>query len=226
MQGTAVTSTNYEYDYVAFNKAVRKVINTGLVFSDNDLQLNDPVRKRRLVSEHLKFILDRIDTVVEEEKKSLETTVSRVRGLIDVEEIDNEEDIKEIITSIKTFYAHAQNSHISVATHYNVPLINSCNKNVTSILSSIRTYRQICNTTNTQELLLKLSRDPIQGMSEFVSLVELAGKDVNIATQEMAGRLNNSIPTGENNEDNNYLTEIQNIQTCKKLIAEVKNNVN
>ncbi len=225
-QGTAVTSTNYEYDYVAFNKAVRKVINTGLVFSDNDLQLNDPVRKRRLVSEHLKFILDRIDTVVEEEKKSLETTVSRVRGLIDVEEIDNEEDIKEIITSIKTFYAHAQNSHISVATHYNVPLINSCNKNVTSILSSIRTYRQICNTTNTQELLLKLSRDPIQGMSEFVSLVELAGKDVNIANQEMAGRLNNSIPTGENNEDNNYLTEIQNIQTCKKLIAEVKNNVN
>ncbi len=225
-QGTAVTSTNYEYDYIAFNKAVRKVINTGLVFSDNDLQLDDPVRKRRLVSEHLKFILDRINTVVEEEKKSLESIVSRMNGLIDIEEIDSEEDIKEIIASIKSFYVQAQNSHISVATHYNVPLINSCNKNVSSILSAIRTYRQICETTNTQELLLRFSRDPVQGMSEFVSLVELAGKDVDTANQEMDGRMNDTISTGEDNEDNQYFTEMQSIQTCKELIAEVKKNVN
>ncbi len=225
-QGTAVTSTNYEYDYIAFNKAVRKVINTGLVFSDNDLQLDDPVRKRRLVSEHLKFILDRIDTVVEEEKKSLESIVSRTNGLVDLEEIDSEEDIKEIIASIKSFYAQAQNSHISVATHYDVSLINSCNKNVSSILSAIRTYRQICETTNTQELLLRFSRDPVQGMSEFISLVELAGKDVNVANQEMDGRLNDTISTGEDNEDNQYFTEMQSIQTCKELIAEVKKNVN
>lgn len=225
-QGTAVTSTNFEYDYVAFNKAVRKVINTGLVFSDNDLQLEDPVRKRRLVSEHLKFILDRIDTVLEEEKKSLEATVSRMSGLIDLDEIDSEEYIKDIIADIKLFYTQAQNSHISVATHYNVPLINSCNKNVSSILSALRTYRQIYETTNTQELLLKFSRDPVQGMSEFVSLVELAGKDVDTANQEMASRMNDSIPAGEDNADNHYLTEVQSIQTCKELIAEVKNSAN
>lgn len=225
-QGTAVTSTNFEYDYVAFNKAVRKVINTGLVFSDNDLQLEDPVRKRRLVSEHLKFILDRIDTVLEEEKKSLEATVSRMSGLIDLDEIDSEEYIKDIIADIKLFYTQAQNSHISVATHYNVPLINSCNKNVSSILSALRTYRQIYETTNTQELLLKFSRDPVQGMSEFVSLVELAGKDVDTANQEMASRMNYSIPAGEDNADNHYLTEVQSIQTCKELIAEVKNSAN
>lgn len=225
-QGTAVTSTNYEYDYVAFNKAVRKVINTGLVFSDNDLQLEDPVRKRRLVSEYLKFILDRLDTVVEEEKKSLEEMVSRMSGLIDLDEIDSEEDIKDIIAYIKRFYTQAQNSHISVATHYNVPLINSCNKNVSSILSALRTYRQIRETTNTQELLLKFSRNPVQGMREFVSLVEMAGKDVNRAKQEVSDRMNDSIPAGEKNDDNYYLTEVQSIQTCKKLIAEVKNNVN
>ena len=225
-QGTAVTSTNFEYDYVAFNKAVRKVINTGLVFSDNDLQLEDPVRKRRLVSEHLKFILDRIDTVLEEEKKSLEATVSRMSGLIDLDEIDSEEYIKDIIADIKLFYTQAQNSHISVATHYNVPLINSCNENVSSILSALRTYRQIYETTNTQELLLKFSRDPVQGMSEFVSLVELAGKDVDTANQEMASRMNDSIPAGEDNADNHYLTEVQSIQTCKELIAEVKNSAN
>lgn len=225
-QGTAVTSTNYEYDYVAFNKAVRKVINSGLVFSDKDLQLEDPVRKRRLISEHLKFILDRIDTVVEEEKKSLETTVSRIGSLIDLDEIETEEDIKDIITAIKLFYTQAQNSHISVATHYNVQLINSCNKNVSSILSAFRTYKQIRETTNPQELLLKFSRDPVQGMSEFVSLVELAGKDVDTANQELAGRMNDSIPAGEDKDENHYSTEVQSIQTCKELIAEVKNNAN
>ena len=225
-QGTAVTSTNYEYDYVAFNKAVRKVINTGLVFTDNDLQLEDPVRKRRLVSEHLKFILDRIDTVVEEEKKSLEATVSQMSGLIELDEIDSEEDIKDIIAEIKRFYTQAQKSHISVATHYNVPLINSCNKNVSSILSALRTYRQICETSNTQKLLLKFSRDPVQGMREFVSLVERAGKDVDTANQELDGRMSDSIPAGEGNDDNHYLTEVQSIQICKKLIAEMKNNVN
>ena len=33
-QGTAVSSTNYEFDYVSFNKAVRKVIRTGLHFTE------------------------------------------------------------------------------------------------------------------------------------------------------------------------------------------------
>lgn len=225
-QGNAISSTNYEYDYVAFNKAVRKVINTGLEFSDDELQLNDPIRKRRLVSEHLKFILDRIDTVLEEEKKSLNAMVSRISGLIDLEDIDSEEDIKDIISEVKMFYAQAQNSHISVATHYNVSLINSCNKNVSSILSSLRTYRQICETTNPQELLLKFSRDPVQGMREFVSLVELAGKDVDTANQEMSGRMNDSVPAEEDNDDNHYLKEVQNIRTCKELIAEVKKYAN
>ena len=136
------------------------------------------------------------------------------------------EDVKEIITNIKLFYSQASISHISVATHYNVAQINSCNKNVSSILSAIRTYKQICETSNLQELLLKFSRDPVQGMEAFVSLVELAGKDVDTANKELADRLNNSIPEGEGNGENHYLAEAQSIQTCKELIAEVKNNVN
>ena len=49
-QGTAVTSTNYEFDYISFNKAVKKVINTGLKYGIDDLQLEDPdVYKRQVV---------------------------------------------------------------------------------------------------------------------------------------------------------------------------------
>lgn len=223
-QGTAVNSTNYEFNYVAFNKAVRKVINTGLIFSEDDLQLNDPVRKRKLISEYLKFILDRIETVVSEEKKLLDSTVERISSLIDLDDIEDEEDIKEVVKSIKNFYVQAQTSHISVATHYNISLINACNKNASGILSSIRTYKQITETTSTQELLLKYSRDPVQGLSDFVSLVEIAGKDIRLANQELINRLNNNAPSDTENSENHYATELQNIQTCKEVIEEVKKN--
>lgn len=223
-QGTAVNSTNYEFDYIAFNKAVRKVINTGLIFSEDDLQLNDPVRKRKFISEYLKFILDRIETVVCEEKKLLDSTVERISSLIDLNDIEDEEDIKEIIKSIKDFYVQANISHISVAIHYNSSLINACNKNASGILSSIRTYKQIIETASTQELLLKYSRDPVQGLSDFVSLVELAGKDIVLAKQELINRLDSNAPSDTVNSENRYATELRNIQTCKEVIEEVKKN--
>lgn len=223
-QGTAVNSTNYEFDYIAFNKAVRKVINTGLIFSEDDLQLNDPVRKRKFISEYLKFILDRIETVVCEEKKLLDSTVERISSLIDLNDIEDEEDIKKIIKSIKDFYVQANISHISVAIHYNSSLINACNKNASGILSSIRTYKQIIETASTQELLLKYSRDPVQGLSDFVSLVELAGKDIVLAKQELINRLDSNAPSDTVNSENRYATELRNIQTCKEVIEEVKKN--
>lgn len=223
-QGTAVNSTNYEFDYIAFNKAVRKVINTGLIFSEDDLQLNDPVKKRKFISEYLKFILDRIETVVCEEKKLLDSTVERISSLIDLNDIEDEEDIKEIIKSIKDFYVQANISHISVAIHYNSSLINACNKNASGILSSIRTYKQIIETASTQELLLKYSRDPVQGLSDFVSLVELAGKDIVLAKQELINRLDSNAPSDTVNSENRYATELRSIQTCKEVIEEVKKN--
>ena len=225
-QGTAINSTNYEFDYVAFNKAVRKVINTGLVFADEDLQLDDPVRKRRLISEHLKFILDRITTVVEEEQKILEEKMNVIKQIIDVDDIDDEEDIKDIILNIKKFYDQAQLSHVSVAIHYDVSLINTCNKNASSILSAIRTANQIVETSNTQELLLKFSRDPVFALTDFLRLITIANSDVEKANKEIANRMKNHIPSNADDESKKYENEKKNIQACKDIIAEVRKSVN
>ena len=216
-QGTAVTSTNYEFDYISFNKAVRKVINTGLKYGIDDLQLEDPVRKRRLMSEYLKYILDRIDTVVSGEKNALNEVIDVLGKVVDLDDIDDEEDIKEIITSIKKFYNQAQISHISVAIHYDVSLINSCNKNAGAIVSAIKTANQIKETTDTQELLLKFSKDPVFALSDFAKLLTLTNSDLVIAKQEVANRMNNVISAGGGNNTDQY-----NTQECKKIIAEVK----
>ncbi len=221
-QGTAVTSTNYEFDYISFNKAVRKVINTGLKYGIDDLQLEDPVRKRRLMSEYLKYILDRIDTVVSGEKNALNEVIDVLGKVVDLDDIDDEEDIKEIITSIKKFYNQAQISHISVAIHYDVSLINSCNKNAGAIVSAIKTANQIKETTDTQELLLKFSKDPVFVLSDFAKLLTLTNSDLVIAKQEVANRMNNVISAGGGNNTDQYNTDKENLQECKKIIAEVK----
>lgn len=221
-QGTAVTSTNYEFDYISFNKAVRKVINTGLKYGIDDLQLEDPVRKRRLMSEHLKYILDRIDTVVSGEKNALNEVIDVLGKVVDLDDIDDEEDIKEIIISIKKFYNQAQISHISVAIHYDVSLINSCNKNAGAIVSAIKTANQIKETTDTQELLLKFSKDPVFALSDFAKLLTLTNSDLVIAKQEVANRMNNVISAGGGNNTDQYNTDKENLQECKKIIAEVK----
>ena len=221
-QGTAVTSTNYEFDYISFKKAVRKVINTGLKYGIDDLQLEDPVRKRRLMSEYLKYILDRIDTVVSGEKNALNEVIDVLGKVVDLDDIDDEEDIKEIITSIKKFYNQAQISHISVAIHYDVSLINSCNKNAGAIVSAIKTANQIKETTDTQELLLKFSKDPVFALSDFAKLLTLTNSDLVIAKQEVANRMNNVISAGGGNNTDQYNTDKENLQECKKIIAEVK----
>ena len=221
-QGTAVKSTNYEFDYISFNKAVRKVINTGLKYSIDDLQLDDPVRKRRLMSEYLKYILDRIDIVLSAEKSALNEVIEALGKAVDLDDIDDEEEIKDIIMSIKKFYNQAQISHISVAIHCDDFLINSCKKNAREIVSAIKTANQIKETTDTQELLLKFSKDPVFALSNFVRLVDLANRDLVIAKQEVKKRMNNVISDSEGNNTDQYNTEKENLQECKKIIAEVK----
>lgn len=225
-QGTAVNSTNYEYDYVAFNKAVRKVINTGLIYEESDLQLDDPVRKRRLVSEHLKYILDRINAVVDEEKRIIDEKIRSINQIINIDDIKDEDDIKDIISDIKKFYNQAQLSHVSVAIHYDATLIKSCNKSASSILSALRTANQIAETSNVQELLLQFSKDPALRLSEFVKLISLANTDVEKANQEIANRMSGYATSDGDTDAGEYIAEKQNIQTCKDIIAEVKKSVN
>ena len=124
--------------------------------------------------------------------------------------------------SIKKFYNQAQISHISVAIHCDDFLINSCKKNAREIVSAIKTANQIKETTDTQELLLKFSKDPVFALSNFVRLVDLANRDLVVAKQEVKKRMNNVISDSEGNNTDQYNTEKENLQECKKIIAEVK----
>lgn len=223
-QGTAINSTNYEYDYVSFNKSVRRVINTGLKYTDEELQLDDPVRKRRLASEYLKKIMDRIETVVEDERKVIRDKLDVIKQLINIEEIDEEDDIKDIINEIKKFYNQAQASHASVAVHYDSTLVNNCQKNAGSIVSAIKVALQLQKIEDPVESLIRLSKDPLLGMSSFVGLLMMVNDDVIKANQEITNRMKNKSSDEDESNKTEYAKELEQIKKCKEILEEVKKN--
>lgn len=221
-QGTALSSKNYEIDYIPFNKAVRKVIRTGLHFTDDELQIDDTVKKRRMYSEHLKKILDRVDTVVNDEKELLSSNIQIISSLIDINELEEASDIEDIVKKISNFYSQAQKSHVSIAVHYDVGKINACKKNSSQILSAIKNAQQIIETVDSVEALIRLSRDPLQGIKGFVELLNMVNLDIAKADNEVAQRMENKVTGTDEEGDNQFQVEKDKLVVCSTIIEEVK----
>lgn len=221
-QGTSKSSTNYEYDYVEFNKAVKKVLNTGLHFLEDDLQLDDPVRKRRLTSEYLKKILDRIDTIVSEEKQAIFLHMESIKAQIDIGDIDSEEGIKDITTQIKKFYTQTQTSHVGIAVRYDASLINQCQRNASSIYSGIKAAMQALIVEDSVEALLRLSKDPLNWLVPFDKLLSSTADDIAKANAEISRRKVQASVESSDQDESQYSVQKQQIAECKQIIEEVK----
>lgn len=223
-QGTAINSTNYEYDYVSYYKAVRKVIRTGLHFTEEELQLDDPVKKRRMYSEHLKKILERVDAVVEGEKEALSSQIQFLSTLIDLDDLETSGDIEDIIKKIGQFYSQAQTSHVSIAVHYDLGKINACKKNATQILSAIKNVQEILKIQDSVESLIRLSRDPMQGIKMFVELLNVVSADVEKADFEVDKRVADQGTDSREESEDQFKDEKEKIDLCRSVIEEVKKN--
>ena len=221
-QGTALSSTNYEFDYVSFNKAVRKTIKTGLNFTDKDLQLDDPVKKRRIYSEYLKKILDRIGTVVADEKAALSSQLETLRKYINLEDLNEASEIEEVVKQIGKFYSQAQISHVSIAVHYDLTKISKCKKNAVLILSAIRNVLQIIEIQNPIEALIRLSRDPMQALKPFTELLSITDSDIQKANSEVERRMQNKVERIDEARVTKYLVEEKQLNECQTIISEVK----
>ena len=221
-QGAALSSTNYEFDYISFNKAVRRVIRTGLHFTDDELQLDDPVKKRKMHSEHLKKILERVDTVVGDEKEVLSSQIQIISGLIDIDDIEDASDIENIVKTIGQFYSQAQTSHVSIAVHYDMGKINACKKNASQILSAIKSAQQIMETQDSVEAMIRLSRDPMQWIKVFVELLNMVRADIITADGEVDRRISNKGIESEEGMENQFRTEKDKLAVCRIIIEEVK----
>ena len=222
VQGTAVNSTNYEYDALSFNKAVRKVIKTGLHYEAVDLQLDDPVKKRKLYSEYLKKILDRIDIVVNDEKAMLALQLADIEKSVLLEDLETATDIEDLVEEIGRFYSQAQKSHVSIAIHYDLSKINNCKRNSEQIIKAVSVAKQVEKTQDAVESLLLLSRDPQMYLKPFVELLNLATADLGKANSEVEMRMKNYKTENPDSVDKPYNRQQKILANCAKTIEEVK----
>lgn len=222
VQGTAKESTNYEIDFVPYSKAVRKVINTGLKYEEADLQLDDPVKKRKIISEHLKKILDRVDKVVEAEKDAIGLRLDTLKTLMDVNDEIDETSIKDVLDSVKKFYDQAQIAHVSVAVHVDSQKISNCKKNASNIASSIKTAMQILSIEDSVESLIRISKDPLFSLEPFINLLEKTQADVIKADIEIKNRIQGTSPASDDSDNNKYQKEKKIVADCKAKLEALK----
>lgn len=222
-QGTAKKSEIYVLDRVEFEKAVRKVRNTGLHFTDVDLQLDDPRKSRRKSSDNLKYILERVDKVVTDEKAALKTLLDQISTNLDLDEIESDEDIEDIIDDISAFYNQAENSRISVYLHKNTLKIIPMKKARAAIYSALRIAQDIMKTEDNVVCLLKLSNDPAQQLKTFAELLEQVSIDVEKAKSETESRMK-EIGAGPEEESGQYSEANFELEECRKILEEEKDN--
>lgn len=218
MQGTAKESTNYEIDFVPYSKAVRNVLNRGLKYEDSELQLDDPVMKRKKISLHLKKIMDRVDSVVEAEKEEIRQKLDLLKTMIEIDEEVDDIVVKDILDSVKKFYVQAQSAHVSVALNADNGLISSCKKNASSIASSIKTAMQILILDDSVESLIRISKDPMLTLTPFISLLSKTQSDVLKAESEVAKRIQGVSSNSGGLTNTEYQNEKVMVANCKSKL--------
>ena len=209
-------------EYTVFNSQVKKVINTGLHYAEEELQLDDPVRKRREYSIYLKKIQDRIEGVTQEEEKAINSKLDVMRQLVDLDALEEDEDVKEVIREIKKFYEQANKSHISAAIHDRSDFIGKCQKNAGMIVRAIKEAIYIQSIADPVEKLIRLSRDPLKDISLFADLLSIVDSDVRKTDQEIERRMENVSLGGDNSVETKYAREQTQIRQCRENMEAVK----
>ena len=197
-------------------------MNRDLHYEITDLQLNDPVRKRKRSSEYLKTLIERIPIVVENEKRELKECLDTIENLVDCDDIEDEEDIKGLIKDIRTFYRKAGDNRINASRHKNDKLLLQCTKEATAIYNAIQNSQQILSCKDPIEAMLHLSQNPLFGLKPFAELLVKVNNDLVETDSEIRCRmqkLNNQI---SGDMEMGYAQVNQWLKECQIILEEVK----
>ena len=222
-QGVSTNSIdNLILDAFAFQKDYKQVINHGLIYQSEELQLNDPRKDRQIISEQLQKISEKIPEVVEEEKQKLNNSLAVIENYIDINnKEDLKEDLKKILARLQNIREKANNLKIAIETgdEY-IKNLNYCKNNLNEIIQSIKCAQNIMETENPTTALVLLSRDPSVKVEKLAVVLEQGEKYLN---QFVAG-VNQKQDTS-NTEWNEHINNIKSNQGkhldhCESILAE------
>ena len=79
-------------------------------------------------------------------------------------------------------------------------------------------------TQDSVEALIRLSRDPMQGIKAFVELLNMVSADIIKADNEVAQRISNRGTDSGEEAENQFQAEQEKLALCRSMIEEVKKN--
>lgn len=222
-QGTAKNSRNYIIDYEGFNREFKKAIATGLYIEPDEL-VDDNVKERQKTADHLKRILNNLETVVEQERQAINLEIEKLKLYVDLDLADVDF-ITAVIKNAAVFYKNASENQLAVNVFKdgtnNSFIIKQLTKKESVIASAIKNSLLVLSMDNPVEALFVLSNDPMNYLRQFSEALENLNADIEMVQQRMSDVSGTSV-SGQIISDQTYESEKKKIQECRDILQEVR----
>lgn len=221
IQGDVKTNSKvYTINEAEYLKAVRAVFSHGLIYKENELQLDDPFKNRKIFSEYLNRITSLIPGVIEVEKANISEMLNYLRNEINFEN-DISKQVKSLCSSIMSMYHYMDSCGISASLDSDQKTPGECKNHADKIASAINTAVDIEKSDDEIRSLLLLSRNPLYWLTKFTNVVKEANQIIDQGKDQIDAKLSqiegdsNKEFTDEQEQRNAYLN------TCEQIISEV-----
>ena len=178
------TSTLTVYDELAFNRAIKRVVDNNLTFNISNALDNEPIKARKDIFETLAIIYDRIEKVVLKEKELAETNLKVIMSYLG-DDVIEEEDILDLVSVATKFYDKVNEVQFNIRK----PELVTVEQNVKHITLAINAMKRAVDEEDTVSLLLLFTKDPLLKIKPLVMLLKLLGEHVEKVNKDLAQRM-------------------------------------
>ena len=219
-QGTG-TANVVVLDEPELVRVVRKIKVNKLRVSEENLQLNDPVKLRKDVFVYLKDILDRIGAVTKAETDKAREILQFIYDNLKTEDVDEieEDDILDLVDKADSFYGEINATQINITVGSTV-IVKKSAKQIAKAISDIDRALVEEDMLNT---LMIFSSDPISILQPLVELLNRLMTDIEKLNQKLLLRMN-ALGTIINPSEpgTQYVEEKQTIEKDSNSVARLR----
>ena len=170
-------------------RTLRKVKSNRLSVPESAFEMQDPVKRRRDVFDHLKKIVERVGKVADAEQEKARSMMKKIRAFWGADEFDDgeameEEDLLMLAERVKAFYDEANRTQFSVAFFSTDPV----KKGAKQIAKALSDVGGALEEKDPLAVLLAFSGDPLTDLKPLLDLFERLEADFKKIDAEMAKR--------------------------------------
>lgn len=163
----------------------KKLRKTRFIIDDAELAERDPFKPRQEIRDIYKDIVGNLQRVSTAELTLAGARMAELSQLIDITDIDDE-DLEDLVDAIESFYDEANKTHVNVK--YDSALIAAIRKDIKPIANAISNVSESLELTDSLDVLMAFSQDPLLRIDKLLSLLNKAAKDVEYVKQDVQKR--------------------------------------